>query len=141
MAVDLHSGLVHTARMTKASRHDAVLADDLIREDDRAVFGDKGYVIDKRKRAARADGVLWAVKDKRKRGRRLSSAQKKRTRKQGGVRAKVEPVFRAIKCQFGSRRLRYRGLTRNTARMFTLTARANLYTLGETAWQTPSKIR
>ncbi len=39
VGVDAHSGLVHTARMTKASRHDAALTDDLIREDDRAVFG------------------------------------------------------------------------------------------------------
>ena len=126
VGVDLHSGLVHTARLTKASRHDAVLTDDLIREGDRAVFGDKGHVSDKRKRAARADGVLWAVKDKRKRGRRLSSAQNKRTRKHGGVRAKVEHVFRVIKCQFGSRRVRYRGLARNAARMLTLTALAHL---------------
>ncbi len=128
VGVDAHSGLVHTARMTKASRHDAALTDDLIREDDRAVFGDKGYVSDKRKRAARADGVLWAVKDKRKAGRVLSSAQKKRNRRHGAVRAKVEHIFRVIKCQFGYRRVRYRGLAKNAAQMFTLTALANLYT-------------
>jgi len=127
IGVDARSGLVHTARMTKASRHDAALTDDLIRYDDRAVFGDKGYVSDKRKRIARADGVLWAVKDKRKRGRVLSSSQKKRNRKHGSVRAKVEHVFRVIKCQFGYRRVRYRGLAKNTAQMFTLTALANLY--------------
>ena len=127
VGVDAQSGLIHTAKMTKASRHDAALIDELIRDDDRAVFGDKGYVSDKRKRAARANGVLWAVKDKRKRGRDLSSSQKKRNRKHGSVRAKVEHVFRVIKCQFGYRRLRYRGLAKNTAQMFTLTALANLY--------------
>ena len=67
------------------------------------VFGDKGYVSDKRKRASRADGVLWAVKDKRKPGRVLSASQKKRNRKHGSVRAKVEHIFRVIKCQFGYR--------------------------------------
>ena len=36
------------------------MTDDLIRTDDAVVFGDKGYVSDKRKRASRADGVLWA---------------------------------------------------------------------------------
>ena len=40
--------------------------------------------------------------------------------------AKVEHVFRIIKCQFGYRRVRYRGLAKNTAQMFTLTALANL---------------
>ncbi len=127
IGVDAHSGLAHTVRVTKASRHDAALTDDLIRADDRAIFGDRGYVSDKRKRAARADGVLWAVKDKRKAGRVLSASQKKRNRKHGAVRAKVEHVFRVIKCQFGYRRVRYKGLAKNTAQMFILTALANLY--------------
>ena len=127
VGVDAHSGLVHTVRLTKASRHDAALTDDLLRPDDKAVFGDKGYVSDKRKRAARADGLLWAVKDKRKPRRVLSSSQKKRNRKHGSVRAKVEHVFRVIKCQFGYRRVRYRGMAKNAAQMFTLTALANLY--------------
>ena len=46
--------------------------DNLIREDDRAVFADKSYVNEKKKRAARRAGVYWAVKEKPKAGRRLS---------------------------------------------------------------------
>lgn len=127
IGVDAKSGLVHTAKTTTAKVHDARMTDDLIRSDDRVIFGDKGYVSDKRKRAARADGVLWAVKDKRKRGCALSSSQKKRNRKHGSVRAKVEHVFRVIKCQFGYRKVRYRGLAKNAAQMFSLMALANLY--------------
>jgi len=127
IGVDVHSGLVHTVKMTKASRHDSVLTEALIRDDDRAIFGDKGYASDKRKRAARARGILWAVKDKRKPGRVLSSTQKKCNRKHGSVRAKVEHVFRVIKCQFGYRRVRYKGLAKNAAQIFTLSALANLY--------------
>jgi IS5 family transposase len=127
IGVDAHSGLVHTVKTTTAKVHDARMTDDLIRKDDRAVFGDKGYVSDKRKRAARADGLLWAVKDKRKPKRTLSSSQKKRNRKHGSVRAKVEHVFRVIKCQFGYRKVRYRGLAKNAAQMFALMAMANLY--------------
>ena len=127
IGVDAKSGLVHIVKTTTAKVHDAKMTDDLIREDDRVVFGDKGYVSDKRKRAARADGILWAVKDKRKRGRVLSSSQKKRNRKHGAVRAKVEHVFRVIKCQFGYRKARYRGLAKNAAQMFSLMALANLY--------------
>lgn len=127
IGVDAKSGLVHTVKTSTAKVHDARLTDDLIREDDRVIFGDKGYVSDKRKRAARAIGVLWAVKDKRKRGRSLSSSQKKRNRKHGGVRAKVEHVFRIIKCQFGYRKMRYRGLAKNAAQIFSLMALANIY--------------
>ncbi|MEP4197853.1 MAG: transposase [Aliishimia sp.] len=68
---------------------------------------------------------FWAVKDKRKAGRALSSAQKKRNRKQGSIRAKIEHVFRVIECQFGYRSVPYRGLAKNTAQMLTLTALAN----------------
>jgi IS5 family transposase len=127
IGVDAKSGLVHTVKTTTAKVHDARMTDDLIREDDRAIFADKGYVSDKRKRAARKNGILWAVKDKRKRGCTLSSSQNKRNRKHGSVRAKVEHTFRVIKCQFSYRRIRYRGLAKNAAQMFTLMALANLY--------------
>ena len=93
IGVDAKSGLVHTAITTTAKVHDARLTDDLIRADDAVVFGDKGYVSDKRKRVARAEGILWAVKDKRKRGRVLSSSQKKRNRKHGGVRARGHTIL------------------------------------------------
>ncbi len=127
IGVDARSGLVHTVKTTTGKVHDAKLTGDLIRPDDSVVFGDKGYVSDKRKRAARADGICWAVKDKRKRGHSLSVSQKKRNRKHGSVRAKVEHVFRVIKCQFGYRKVRYRGLAKNEAQLHTLTALANIF--------------
>lgn len=127
VGVDATSGLVHTAGVTTGSVHDAKVMDNLIREDDRAVFGDKGYVNEVKKRAARAAGVYWAVKDQRKPGRQLSSAQKKRNRKHGIIRAKVEHVFRVLKCQFGYRKVRYRGIAKNAAQVFSLLALANLF--------------
>ncbi len=48
--------------------------DELIREDDRAVYGNKGYVNDGKKRAAEAAGVLGAVKGKAKPGAKFSPA-------------------------------------------------------------------
>ena len=127
VGVDARSGLVHRVRTTKTSTHDATLTRDLLRPDDRVVFGDRGYASDKRKRAARARGVLWAVKDKRKPGRKLSASQEKRNRRHGPARAKVEHVFRVIKRQFGYARVRYRGLAKNAVQMLTLAALANLY--------------
>ena len=134
VGVDAKSGLVHTARLTTAKRHDAPLTEDLIRNDDIIIFGDKGYASDKRKRAARGRGVQWAVKDKAKRGRGLSASQKHRNRKHGVVRAKVEHVFRVVKCQFGYRKVRYRGLAKNQAQMFSLMALANLYMARGKLW-------
>lgn len=127
VGVDARSGLVHTAGVTTGKTHDAKVMDNLIRDDDRAVFGDKGYVNEKKKRAARRAGVYWGVKDQRKPGRQLSSSQKKRNRRNGSVRAKVEHVFRVLKCQFGYRRVHYRGIQKNGAQVFTLLALANLF--------------
>jgi IS5 family transposase len=127
VGVDVRSGLVHTAGVTTGKTHDARVMDNLIREDDRAVFGDKGYVNEHKKRAARRAGVYWGVKEQRKPGRQLSPSQRKRNRRNGSVRAKVEHIFRVLKCQFGYRRVRYRGIAKNGAQVFTLLALANLY--------------
>ena len=60
IGVDARSGLVHTAGVTSGSVHDAKVMDNLIREDDRAVYGDKGYANDRKRRRAEAEaGVLW----------------------------------------------------------------------------------
>jgi hypothetical protein len=41
--------------------------------------------------------------------------------------AKVEHLFRVMKCQFGYRKVRYRGIVKNGAQVFSLLALANLY--------------
>ena len=127
IGVDAKSGLVHTAGVTTGKVHDAKVMDNLIREDDRAVYGDKGYASDAKKRAAQEAGVLWAVKEKAKPGRELTKRQRARNRRHGSVRAKVEHVFRVLKCQFGYRKVRYRGIAKNGAQVFTLLALANLF--------------
>jgi len=127
VGVDAASGLVHTAGVTTGKVHDAKVMAHLIREDDAAVYGDKGYASDEKKHAAQAAGVLWGVKEKAKPGRDLTQRQRARNRRFGKVRAKVEHVFRVLKCQFGYRKVRYRGIAKNGAQVFALIALANLY--------------
>jgi transposase, IS5 family len=45
----------------------------------------------------------------------------------GKGRAKVEHFFRVLKCQFGYRKVRYRGIAENDAQVFAHFALANLY--------------
>lgn len=130
ISVDAKSGLIHTVGITTAKTHDAKVIDKLIREKDKVIFGDKGYVRDKLKKAAREAGVYWAVLDKAKPNKKLSATQKKRNKKHASVRAKVEHPFRIIKCQFGYRKTCYRGLKKNAAHVFSLMALANLYQVG-----------
>jgi len=127
VGVDAESGLVHTAGVTTGKVHDAKVMDRLIREDDEAVYGDKAYASEAKKRAAEDAGVLWAVKEKAKPGRDLTQRQRARNRRFGRVRAKVEHIFRVVKCQFGYRKVRYRGIAKNGAQVFALLALANLY--------------
>jgi transposase, IS5 family len=127
VGVDAKSGLVHTAGVTAGSVHDAKVMDDLIREDDRAVYGDKAYACGWKKIAAKKAGVLWAVKEKAQAGRPLTRSQRAFNRKHGSVRAKVEHVFRVLKCQFGYRKVRYRGIDKNGAQVFSLLALANIF--------------
>jgi len=94
IGVDAKSGLVHTAGVTTGSVHDAKVMDNLIREDDRAVYGDKGYASGEKKRLAEQAGVVWAVKAKAGPGRDLTRAERRRNRRFGKIRAKVEHVFR-----------------------------------------------
>jgi IS5 family transposase len=125
--VDAESGRVHTAGVTTGKVHDAKVMHRLIREDDRAVYGDKGYANDEKRRAAEDAGVLWAVKEKAKPGGELTKRQRARNRRFGKVRAKVEHVFRVVKCQFGYRKVRYRGIEKNGAQLFALFALANIF--------------
>ena len=90
---------MHTAGVTTGKVHDAKVMDRLIRDDDTAVYGDKGYASAQKRRAAEAAGVLWGVKEKVKPGRKLTQRQRARNRRFGRVRAKVEHVFRVLKCQ------------------------------------------
>ena len=90
IGVDAVSALVHTAGVTTGSVHDAKVMDILIREDDRAVYGDRGYANERKQRLAEAAGVVWAVKAKAKPGRTLSLTQRRRNRRFGKIRAKVQ---------------------------------------------------
>jgi len=98
---DSQSGLVHTVKVTTARVHDKQEMEGLLHGEEKAVFGDKGYVSDQDKRAARSKGLFWGVLDKAKSKKSLSHKQKRRNRKLSSIRAKVEHPFRVVKRQFG----------------------------------------
>ena len=49
IGVNAESGLVHTAGVTTGNVHNAKVMTILIRENDKAVYGNKGYASDKKK--------------------------------------------------------------------------------------------
>jgi IS5 family transposase len=127
VGVDLDSGLVHSMEASTAKVHDSQKFDDLLHGDEQAVFGDKGYVSGEREAAFRAQGKVWGVMRKAPKGDRLHPIDERINRIIASLRARVEHPFRVLKCQFGYRKTRYRGLAKNEAQLFSLFGLGNLF--------------
>ena len=127
IGVDADTGLVHSMTASTARVHDSVEMNGLLHGDEKLIGGDKGYASDERKREMRGDGIAYAILDKAKRGKKLSSSQNRRNKKMSSLRAKVEHPFQVIKCQWGYRKTRYRGISKNQGQLYLLFALANLF--------------
>ena len=130
---DVNSNVIHSATVTAANVADIDEMPKLLREEDEVVFADAAYTSDSYKRGVRDLGISWKVNAKRlpshtkKKRINLSNQQKKNNKKNSSVRARVEHCFRVIKCQFGYRKTRYKGLEKNRVQVMTLLGLANLY--------------
>ena len=130
--MDAESGLVHTVRGTAGHVSDIAEANSLLHGQERVAFGDAGYQGIENRADTHAD-VAWHVAmrpGKRKALNKESEADAlidKAEKLKAGIRAKVEYPFRVVKRQFGFVKVRYRGLKKNTAQLFTLFALSNLW--------------
>jgi IS5 family transposase len=127
VGADVNSGLVHTVSVTPANAADISQLPHLLRAEDKAVFGDKAYVNNELKRRARKAGVFWGVSLKASKRHPLTEANKRFNRQMSSIRARVEHVFRVIKRQFGYTKVRYKGIVKNAAQVFSLIGLSNLY--------------
>ena len=127
IGVDSESALVHSLTGTEAKRHDSTQREELLHGEEQVVGGDKGYADDQYKKECRSNGVVYGICDKGKRNHPLSNSQKKRNHKLSSWRAKVEHPFQVIKCQWGFRKVRYRGLKKNTSQLFMLFGLYNVF--------------
>ena len=91
------------------------------------MFGDKGYVSGEREAAFRTQGKIWGVMRKAPKGASLHPTDERINRIIASLRARVEHPFRVLKCQFGYRKTRYRGLAKNGAQLFALFGLGNLF--------------
>ena len=132
IGVDADSGLVHTVRGTAGHVSDIAEANSLLHGQERVAFGDARYQGVENRADANAD-VTWHVAMRPGKRKALNKDNKadamldKAEKLKAGVRAKVEHPFRVIKRQFGFMKVRYRGLKKNTAQLFTLFALSNLW--------------
>ena len=131
IGVDADTGITHTVVTTPASTHDVTQAHALLHGEECIAFGDAGYQgVEKREENLNTQ-VQWKVAMRPGKRRALPDTLVGRITEQAekfkaSVRAKVEHPFHIIKNIFQLRKVRYRGLSKNTAQLFTLFGFANL---------------
>jgi len=134
VGVDAGSGYAHSLATTAANVHDITVAPQLIREDDEVVYGDSGYIGIEKREEVRASPHLstkeYRINLRRQSVQRMPEGhidwEKEIERRKSSVRSKVEHPFLIIKRYFGFAKTVYRGLAKNTHRLHTLFASANL---------------
>jgi transposase, IS5 family len=131
IGVDAVSGLVHSMVGTSANVSDISQAANLLHGEESSVHADAGYLgLEKRKEMQGRD-LGFDIAKKRSVVRKLPDgpereAARAEERSKAQVRAIVEHPFHVVKNLFRHRKVRYRGLRKNTAQLFSLFALANL---------------
>jgi IS5 family transposase len=147
IGADAGTGMVHSVEATSANIHDLDRAPKLIRSDDEVVNGDAGYIGIEEREEIKKDEHLSKIEyrinkrkgaDKKRHDALLSNPMahleyiaqpawdKHIEYMKSKVRCKVEHVFAVIKKKFGYRKVVYRGLKKNLARLYMLFCSANL---------------
>jgi len=126
-------GLVHTVVGTAANVADVACAHLVLHGEEATASADAGYIgVEKRPEVLeQCPGVTWHIAAKRSKVKALPEGRLKELTQEleklkAQVRAKVEHPFHVVKNLFGFRKVRYRGLFKNTAQLHTLFALANL---------------
>lgn len=128
VGVDDAIGLVHSLHTTAANEADVSAAGGLLHGEEQRVWADAGYRgIERRPEHVHRRVAWWIAMRPGKRrtlGKRNAKARLEHFKAQ--ARAKAEHPFRFIKGVFGYGRVRYRGLAKNTNRLYVLAGLTNL---------------
>jgi IS5 family transposase len=116
-------GLVHSLVTTDAAQADISHVSDLLHGDERELYGDSAYHAEWLAETCQANGIKYRVNRRGK----LSATERRRNQARSRHRARGEHGFHVVKRLWGFTKVRYRGLAKNTARLFTMFALANLY--------------
>ena len=132
IGVDAVTGLTHSVVATSANQADITVAEQLLRDGKEPVYADAGYT-GLGKRLAGCGDSLPALRIAARRStiKKMEDGPEKQIMQRiehckASIRAKVEHPFHVIKNLFGHRKVRYRGMEKNQAQLFSLFALANL---------------
>lgn len=122
-------GIVHSLATTDAASADISQMHRLLHGEEREVFGDQAYWSEAHRQDASARGIRYRINRRGTDARPLTDHQRYINQVRSKARARGEHAFQVVKHLWGFTKVRYRGLAKNTARLFTAFALANLYLL------------
>src|SRR5579863_5978900 len=120
-------GIVHSLSTTAANVSDISQMPQLLHGQEREVFGDQAYWSESHRQGALKRGIRYRINRRPNHGHALSRTERAINRLRSATRARGEHAFHVVKRLWGFTKVRYRGLAKNTARLFTAFALANLY--------------
>lgn len=131
IGVDAETGITHTLVTTPANANDVTQAHALLHGEEKVAFGDAGYQGVEKREENRNGEVQWEVamrpgKRKALPKTTIGRLTDKIEQLKASVRAKVEHPFHIVKNIFGMKKVRYKGMAKNTAQLYTLFGLANL---------------
>jgi IS5 family transposase len=135
------NGLVHTLVTTHAAASEFKQLPQLLHGKERELYGDQAYWSELHRIAAQEHGVRYRVNRRPNPGQPLSEYQRRINRLRSATRARGEHAFHVVKRLWGFTKVRYRGLAKNTARLFTAFALANLYLVRRRLMPPPQACR
>jgi IS5 family transposase len=122
-------GIVHSLATTDAAAADIGQMHKLLHGQESEVFGDQAYWSETHRQSARARGIRYRINRRGTSAKPLNDHQRFINQVRSTARARGEHAFHVVKRLWGFAKVRYRGLAKNTARLFTAFALANLYLL------------
>jgi len=128
IGVDSKNKLIHSVAATAANVHDSQLLEDLVHGNETRVYGDSAYAGQKTILNKHAPNAKDFTNQKGARNKPLTEIDKSKNTTKSRTRARVEHLFHTLKCQFGFRKVKYRGLDKNANHLFAACALVNLVT-------------
>ena len=128
VGTDRH-GVVHSLTTTDAAQGDVTQLPHLLHGAERVLYGDRAYWKEEDRVLCEASGIRYRVNRRSAPQHPLPERWRLINRARSRVRARGEHAFHVVKTLWGFTKVRYRGLAKNTARVFAAFALANLYLL------------
>jgi len=126
MATDAETNVITDVEVTPASHHDTAVFEQFLTGEEPAVYADKAYEGDKRRRILKESGTKDCIMRRAARGHPLSERAKAVNRMISKIRGRIERKIGELKLWHGFSRMRYIGLARSKIQTFLVAIVVNL---------------